>query len=136
MDPASSLPRTPICRQSRQASGAPAPVWAGPTELGPAPLPRRSMPTERLLQRPRTYSCSCGPPSNLFGAEIDALIHENWWLFPGRLRIRLRHSNTPTGAGGQPLRCLKNSTWRSRFLASSSDLYGPPRFLPLLESTL
>ena len=26
-----------------------------------------------------------------------------------------------------PLRCLKNSTWRSRFLASSSVLYGPPK---------
>ena len=35
-----------------------------------------------------------------------------------------------------PLRCLKNSTWRRRFWASSFVLYGPPRFFPLLETTL
>src|SRR5712692_9629224 len=102
MDSVSSLPRTPICRQSRQASAAPAPVWAGPRGLGPALLPHTSMSTERLLQGPRTSLCSCDPPSEHFGAEIDALIHENWWLFPGRLRIRLRHSSTPTGAAVSP----------------------------------
>lgn len=30
---------------------------------------------------------------------------------------------------------LKNSTCRKRFFASSNVRYGPPRFLPLLETT-
>lgn len=34
------------------------------------------------------------------------------------------------------LLCLKNSTWRSLFLAASRVLYGPPKFFPLLETTL
>lgn len=35
----------------------------------------------------------------------------------------------------QLLRCLKNSTWRKRLFAALRVLYGPPRFLPLLETT-
>lgn len=33
------------------------------------------------------------------------------------------------------LRCLKNSTCRSRFMASSSVSYGPPKFLPFFDTT-
>jgi hypothetical protein len=34
------------------------------------------------------------------------------------------------------LLCLKYSTWRSRFAASSRVLYGPPKFFPFSEVTL
>src|SRR5579862_4434854 len=52
--------------------------------------------------------------------------------------IQLSARAPRSGLGGlldHGLTLLKNSTWRRRFLASSSVRYGPPRFFPLLDST-
>src|SRR5712691_6811729 len=63
MHSASSLPQTPICRQSKRALRAPARASAGPRGLAPALLPRTSMSTECLLQSSLPFLYSCGPPS-------------------------------------------------------------------------
>jgi len=48
----------------------------------------------------------------------------------------LRNRRDNRALGNQYLLRLKNSTWRNRFFAASKVLYGPPKFFPLLETTL
>jgi hypothetical protein len=48
----------------------------------------------------------------------------------------LRNRRDNRALGNHYLLRLKNSTWRNRFFAASKVLYGPPKFFPLLETTL
>jgi hypothetical protein len=56
-----------------------------------------------------------------------------------RRTVSFRNSKLASGVRAflfHPFRCLKNSTCRRRFSACALDLYGPPMFFPLSESTL
>src|SRR6266403_5080170 len=76
MDPASCLPRTTICLQSRPVFGVPAPVWAGPKGLAPLPLQQTSILSQCLLLPGSPLSlCSCGPPSMHLRAKVETQLH-------------------------------------------------------------
>lgn len=60
------------------------------------------------------------------------------WISLGSVEIkpaREQAGRKSTGRRFVYLLCLKNSTWRRRFSASSRVLYGPPRFLPFFSET-
>src|SRR2546425_1498176 len=62
MDPASCLPRTPTCRQSRPVSGVPVRVSVGLKGPAPIPLQQTSIPGQCLPPGSPLSLCSCAPP--------------------------------------------------------------------------